>query len=84
MSKPVKIGIVGAGSIAVRGIMPHLAMDDVKDRVVMMAVCDPFPGRAQAAADKFGIAHAFESYEDLLASGTVDAVQHCLTHWPAL
>ena len=74
MNDIVRIGIVGAGSIAVRGIMPHLFQEDAQDRVRMTAVCDPFPGRAQAAAEKFNIPHAFESYEALLASGAVDAV----------
>lgn len=74
MSDKVRIGIVGAGSISVRGIMPHLFEDDVKDRVIMTAVCDPFPGRAEAAANKFEIPNHFESYEALLDSGTVDAV----------
>ena len=74
MTDRVRMGIVGAGSISVRGIMPHLAQEDVQDRVIMTAVCDPFPGRAQAAAERFHIANAYESYEELLASGTVDAV----------
>jgi len=46
----------------------------VQDRVQVTALCDPVPGRAQAAADRFGVASAFERYEDLLASGEVDAV----------
>ena len=74
MTDKVRLGIVGAGSISVRGIMPHLAMEDVQDRVIMTAVCDPFPGRAEAAAERFNIANHFESYEALLDSGTVDAV----------
>ncbi len=74
MAKTVKIGIVGAGSISLRGIMPHLSQEDVKDRVKMTAVCDPVPGRAQAAAEKFGVPNAYEKYEDLLAAGNVDAV----------
>ncbi len=74
MAEQVRIGIVGAGSISVRGIMPHLAMPDVHDRVRMTAVCDPSPGRAQAAAARFNIPHYYETYEELLASGTVDAV----------
>lgn len=74
MTEKVRIGVVGAGSISVRGILPHLAQDDVQDRVCMTAVCDPAPGRAQAAAEKFGIPAAFESYEELLESGSVDAV----------
>ena len=66
MSDIVRIGVVGAGSISVRGILPHLAQDDVQDRVRMTAVCDPAPGRAKAAAEKFNIPSAFESYEELL------------------
>ena len=74
MAEQVRIGIVGAGSIAVRGIMPHLALEDVQDRVRMNAVCDPEPGRAKAASERFGIPHYYETYEELLDSGTVDAV----------
>jgi len=68
------MGVVGAGSISVRGILPHLAQEDVQDRVCMTAVCDPAPGRAQAAAEKFGIPAAFENYQQLLESDSVDAV----------
>lgn len=74
MAEQIRLGIVGAGSISVRGIMPHLALEDVHDRVRMTAVCDPAPGRAQAASERFDIPHHFESYEELLESGTVDAV----------
>lgn len=74
MSDAVRMGVVGAGTISQRGIMPHLSQEDVRDRVVLQAVVDPVPGRAEAAARKFGIPHAFTSYEDLLAHGEVDAV----------
>lgn len=77
MSAALKIGVVGAGSIGIRGTMEHLVLPDVQDRVVMSAVCDPAPGRAQAAADKYNIPRAFEKYEDLLAHGDVDAVTLC-------
>lgn len=73
-SNRVRIGVVGAGSISVRGILPHLTQEDVQAQVHLTAVCDPVPGRAQAAADKFGIPSAYERYEELLDSGNVDAV----------
>src|SRR5687767_5821877 len=73
-SGPVRMGVVGAGSIAVRGILPHLALPDVQDRVVLQAVCDPVPRRAEAAAERFGIVHSFVDYEALLEKGEVDAV----------
>ncbi|MCB0080350.1 MAG: Gfo/Idh/MocA family oxidoreductase, partial [Caldilineaceae bacterium] len=74
MSNPVRIGVVGAGSISLRGIMPHLSQADVQPLARMTAVCDPVPGRAQAAAEKFNVPHAYESYEELLDSGEVDAI----------
>lgn len=70
----VRLGVVGAGAIAQRGILPHLSQDDVQDRVILQAVCDPVEGRAAAAAQKYGVRRAFTTYEDLLAEGDVDAV----------
>lgn len=74
MADVVRIGVVGTGSVAVRGILPHLAQQDVRDRAIVAAVCDPVPGRAEAAAARFGAARAFTRYEDLLERGEVDAV----------
>lgn len=68
------MGVVGAGSIAIRGILPHLAMYDLKDRLKLQAVCDPVEGRAEAAAERFGIERSFTTLEQLLAEGDVDAV----------
>ena len=73
----IRMGVVGAGAIAQRGILPHLSQPDVQDRVRLQAVCDPVPGRAEAAAHKYGVTHAFTTYEELLAHGDVDAVSIC-------
>ncbi len=74
MADVVKMGVVGAGTIAQRGILPHLSQDDVQDRARLQAICDPVPGRAEAAAEKFGLAYPTTDYEDLLENGDVDAV----------
>ncbi len=74
MAKPVGMGVVGAGSIGIRAALAHLSLPDVQDRVTLTAVCDPVPGRAKAAAEKYGVPHAYETYEELLADDTVDAV----------
>jgi predicted dehydrogenase len=74
MSDIVRIGVVGTGSISVRGILPHLSMADVQDRVRISAVCDPVYERAVAAAEKFGVPHAFKEFDELIASGECDAV----------
>jgi predicted dehydrogenase len=77
MHEPIRLGIVGAGSIALRGLFPHLTMEDVRDRVRITAVCDPVLERAQAAAAKFGVPAAYATMEELLAAGDVDAVSLC-------
>ena len=74
MSDPIGLGVVGAGMIAQRGILPHLSQDDIRDRVRLVAVCDPAPGRAAASAERFGITTPYESFEELLADPSVDAV----------
>lgn len=71
----VRMGVVGAGTIAQRGILPHLSQSDVQDRVKLQAICDPVEGRAQAAADKFGIPYATTSFEDLLKNGDVSTLR---------
>jgi predicted dehydrogenase len=74
MSNVIRMGVVGAGTIALRGILPHLSQEDVQERVTLQAVCDPFPGRAEAAAKKFGIPTFYQSLEELLEANEVDAV----------
>ena len=74
MSGRVGMGVVGAGSIGIRAALMHLSLPDVQDRVYLAAVCDPVPGRAAAAAERYGVLAAYERYEDLLADPHVDAV----------
>jgi predicted dehydrogenase len=73
----VGIGVVGAGSIGIRGALAHLSLEDVQARVFLAAVCDPVPGRAAAVARRFNVARAYERYEDLLEDTAVDAVTLC-------
>ena len=74
MPQPLRLAVAGTGSISLRGILPHCTMPDVQDRLRVTAVCDSVPGRARAAADRFGVPQAFESYDDLLRKGDFDAV----------
>lgn len=66
MSRPVKIGVVGVGTVSLRGVIPHLVQEDMKDRVIVTALCDPVEARARAAADRFGIPAVFSDYEEML------------------
>jgi predicted dehydrogenase len=72
--KKLGIGVVGAGSIGIRGALMHLVMDDVQDRIHLAAVCDNVPGRAQAAAERFGVPRGYDTLEELLADPNVDLV----------
>lgn len=77
MSKRVGIGVVGCGSIGIRGALDHLILEDVQDQVHLAACCDPAPGRAQAAAEKYGVAKAYETEDELFADPNVDMVIIC-------
>ncbi len=77
MSDRIGYGIVGAGAIGIRGALMHLSLPDVQDRVRLAAVCDPVPGRAEAAAEKYGVAEHYLTYEEVLADPDVDAVTLC-------
>lgn len=71
------MGVVGAGSIGIRAALQHFSCADVQDRVTLAAVCDPVPGRAEAAAAKFGVPGHFDSLEALLEDPGVDLVTIC-------
>ncbi len=77
MESQIGMGVVGAGAIGIRGALMHLSLPDVQDRVRLAAVCDPVPGRAAAAAEKYGVAAHYLTYEELLADPNVDAVTIC-------
>ncbi|TDF95109.1 Gfo/Idh/MocA family protein [Paenibacillus piri] len=78
MRKTIGIGVAGAGAIGIRGALSHLSLQDVKDYGVRLAaICDPVPGRAKAAAEKFGVTAYYESYEELLQDPNVDIVTLC-------
>lgn len=74
MGEPLRIGVIGVGALALRGILPHLSQDDVKDRVRLEALCDPVLERAEAAAAGYGVPRAFARVDHMLAEAEIDAV----------
>ncbi|PPA69801.1 Gfo/Idh/MocA family protein [Jeotgalibacillus proteolyticus] len=76
MSK-LKIGVVGAGSIAQ---LRHLLEYADNEHVEVAAICDINEERANEAAEKFGIAKVFTDYHDLVKED-LDAVSVCTPNY---
>ncbi|TIP38026.1 MAG: Gfo/Idh/MocA family oxidoreductase, partial [Mesorhizobium sp.] len=74
MVNPLKFGVVGVGTVSLRGLIPHLVQDDVRDRVVLTALCDPVVDRVETAAHQYAIDQAFTSYDEFLERSDVDAI----------
>lgn len=75
--KPLGLGAIGSGEIAINSIFKHLELHDTDDKVYMAAVCDPVPGRAEAMAQQYGIKSWYMTDDELLADPNVDIVSIC-------
>ncbi|MGP2491311.1 Gfo/Idh/MocA family protein [Mesorhizobium sp. PUT5] len=64
-------GVLSTAKIAREQVLPAIVE---AENGVLAAVASRDLGMARALAERFGAAHAFGSYEDLLASDTVDGV----------
>ncbi|MED3831588.1 Gfo/Idh/MocA family oxidoreductase, partial [Priestia megaterium] len=72
-----KIGVIGCGSIAQHRHLPEYKMNE---QVELVAVCDINTERANSVAQQYGV-KAYTNYEELLASGTVEAVSVCTPNY---
>ena len=72
VARKVKVGVVGIGTVAelfyLDAIVAHGA------RAELTALADVAPGRARAAAEKWGARAAFEDLDEMLARTDVEAV----------
>ncbi len=77
MTEPLKVGLIGTGSIS-RMHLPgyQLAPDEVR----LTAVCDIREDAARRFADEAGVDAVFSDAEQLLAQSDVDAVDICTIH----
>ncbi|MBA2565133.1 MAG: Gfo/Idh/MocA family oxidoreductase [Gemmatimonadetes bacterium] len=72
---PLRVGIVGAGAIAQ---VAHLPAYRRLHTVQVVALCDVDPTKLRVLQARYGIPRVHRSYEELLASKDVDAVDICL------
>ena len=73
----VGIGVAGCGSIGQRSALDHFKYGELNDTARITSVCDPAPGRAKAAAEKYNIPAWYVSYEEMLEDANVDMVTLC-------
>src|SRR5699024_5252848 len=69
----LRIGVIGAGSIAAAHLDAYAAHPDVE----LIAVADINLDRARAVADRYGAARAYDDAHDLLAADDIDCVSIC-------
>ncbi|WP_195575646.1 Gfo/Idh/MocA family protein [Paenibacillus sp. 1001270B_150601_E10] len=73
MSKQIRIGLIGAGSISEMHLRAYHEHPDAK----LQAICDLNETRANAKAEKYDIPHVYNNVHDLLARDDIDAVSIC-------
>lgn len=74
MNQPLKAGLVGCGSLAQRGPLPHLSQPDAQEKVRLVAVVDAVAERAQQSAARFNVPAHFTTVEEMLAKVDLDLV----------
>jgi len=74
LSTYLKAGLVGCGSLSQRGVLPHLAVADARERVRLVAVVDAAEERARQSAQRFDVPAYFTSIEAMLAEVELDLV----------
>lgn len=74
MTKILRAGLVGCGSLSQRGVLPHLSQPDARARVQLVAVTDAVEERARQTAERYGVPAFFTSIEEMLAGAELDLV----------
>jgi predicted dehydrogenase len=74
MADVLRAGLVGCGSVAQRGILPHLSLPDARESIKMVAVADGVAERAQETARKFAVPAYFTGVDEMLSAAEIDLV----------
>lgn len=72
MANRIKVGVLGTGTVAELYYLSAVA--GYSEKAELTAVCDVVPGRAEAAAQKYGAAQSYDDYSAMLAEADLDAV----------
>lgn len=71
----VRFGVIGTANIALERVIPAMQQGE---HAVIHAIASRDLAKAKAAAERFGIARAYGSYDELLADSDVEAIYNPL------
>src|SRR5262249_20064954 len=74
MSRKIRVALAGLGSVSQRGILPHLAQADAREKMDLGACCDVVAARAEDTARVFGWREWYADYDEMLRKADVEAV----------
>lgn len=74
MSRKVKIGIIGVGTIGSVHADAYAKVEDAE----IFAICDINPDTLKAKSERHGVKLTYENYHDLLANPEIEAVSICV------
>lgn len=78
LRKKIRVGIVGAGNIA---LVSHMPWYRLHPGARLAAVADTDERKLRLAARLFGVPHLYRDASEMFASGEVDAVDICTPPW---
>ena len=81
MAKPIGIAVIGTGYIGQGAHLPAYQKMQDEGLARIVAVCDINEEALRAASEKFGVAHTFTDYRQMLALGDIDAVDVCTPNY---
>ena len=70
----LRIGVLGCGHLAQKGVLSHLVCDDFRQHAEVVAACDVVAQRAQTVAKRFNIRQHYADVDAMLAQAELDAV----------
>jgi predicted dehydrogenase len=74
MTKPLRAGLVGLGSLSQRGVLPHLSQPDAREKIRLVAVADVVEERARQTAERYEVPRWFADLDGMLAGAELDLV----------
>ncbi len=75
MDEPLRLGVVGAGTISQ---IAHLPAAEIAEGVEVVALCDQRRELAQRVAKRRHLGRVYSEVEELLADGEIEAVDLCV------